>query len=95
MKANIKKRAATTTTTNLVIASTLIATVVLAAAWIALINTTSVAFANSNSDQGKDLRCDKDDRGSGNPHDKENPQNPHDTQLGFYRGNPHDECAGS
>jgi hypothetical protein len=96
MKSNIKKRAATTTTTNLVVARTLIATVVLAALSIALTNSIpSLAFANSNSDQGKDLRCDKDDRGSGNPHDKENPQNPHDTQLGFYRGNPHDECAGS
>jgi hypothetical protein len=94
MKQKIKKRAATTTT-NLVVVSALMTTVVLAAASIAFINTTSVAFANSNSDQGKDLRCDKDDRGSGNPHDKENPQNPHDTQLGFYRGNPHDECAGS
>jgi hypothetical protein len=91
MKSRIKK----ITTTNLVIASTLLATVVLATASIAFINTTSVLFANGNSDQGKDLRCDKDDRGSGNPHDAENPQNPHDTQLGFNRGNPHDECVGS
>jgi hypothetical protein len=83
------------TKTNLVVATTLIATVIVAALSIALTNSIPSAFANSNSDQGKDLRCDKDDRGSGNPHDKENPQNPHDTQLGFYRGNPHDECAGS
>ena len=93
MKSKINTRV--TATTNLLISSTLIATVLMAAASIALINTTSLAFANSNSDQGKDTRCDKDERGSGNPHDKENPQNPHDTQLGFYRGNPHDECAGS
>lgn len=91
MNSKIKK----ITSTNLVIASTLLATVLMAAAAIALINTTPIAFANSNSDQGKDTRCDKDNRGSGNPHDAENPQNPHDTQLGFYRGNPHDECAGS
>ena len=90
----MKSKTKTITSTNLIIASTLLATVLMAAAAIALINTTSLAFAN-NSDEGKDTRCDKDDRGSGDPHDEENPQNPHDTQLGYDRGNPHDECAGS
>jgi hypothetical protein len=92
----MKSKTKTVTLTNLVIASTLIiATVLVAAASVALINSTPSAFANTASDQGKDTRCDKDNRGSGDPHDAENPQNPHDTQLGFYRGNPHDECAGS
>jgi hypothetical protein len=43
----------------------------------------------------KDTRCDKGTQGGGNPHDAENPNNPHDTQKGFDTGNPHDACQGS
>ena len=43
----------------------------------------------------KDTRCGPHGSGSGNPHDAENPTNPHDTQLGFNTGNPHDSCVGS
>ena len=43
----------------------------------------------------KDTRCPKHTQGGGNPHDAENPTNPHDTQLGFNTGNPHDACVGS
>ena len=60
MNSKINIEVSTTRTTNLVVASTLIATVLMAAAYIALINAISVALANSNSDQGRDTRCDKD-----------------------------------
>jgi hypothetical protein len=43
----------------------------------------------------KDTRCAKHTQGGGDPHDAENPHNPHDTQLGFNTGNPHDACVGS
>jgi hypothetical protein len=43
----------------------------------------------------KDTRCGPHGSGSGDPHDAENPTNPHDTQLGFNTGNPHDDCVGS
>lgn len=96
-----RKTGTATTTMNLVvIAVGLIAILAVGTltTTIMLSGHTAKAESDHSSDQskqGKDLRCDKDERGSGNPHDKENPQNPHDTQLGFYRGNPHDECIGS
>ena len=65
----------------------------LAIAALASISFSTAAFAAS--DHQKDTRCTKDTRGSGNPHDEENPRNPHDTQLGFDIGNPHDACVGS
>jgi hypothetical protein len=40
----------------------------------------------------KDTRCAKHTQGGGDPHDAENPHNPHDKQLGFNTGNPHDGC---
>lgn len=43
----------------------------------------------------KDTRCAKHTQGGGNPHDAENPHNPHDTQHGFNTGNPHDACVDS
>ena len=40
----------------------------------------------------KDTRCPKHTQGGGDPHDAENPHNPHDVQRGVTTGNPHDEC---
>lgn len=67
---------------------------ILAAASLISTSAISAVFAN-NGDLYKDPRCTKDTSGSGNPHDAQNPQNPHDTQLGYSRGNPHDACKGS
>lgn len=51
-----------------------------------------------NFPEGFDTRCfprsDPENRegNTGNAQDADNPQNPHDVQLGFTKGNPHDEC---
>jgi hypothetical protein len=51
-----------------------------------------------NFPEGFDTRCfprsDPANRegNTGNAQDAENPRNPHDSQLGFTKGNPHDEC---
>lgn len=52
-----------------------------------------------NVPEGFDLRCfprsDPENREGnvGDTHDAQDQQNPHDDQLGFTKGNPHDECA--
>ena len=73
-------------------------TIALAAVIIAA--TTAVALAitpiiSMSAFAVKDTRCGPHGSGSGDPHDAENPHNPHDTQLGFNTGNPHDSCTGS
>lgn len=61
----------------------------LAVAVLASISFSTLAFAASGSP------CPRGAGSSGNPHDAENPQIPHDIQNGDETGNPHDECRGS
>jgi hypothetical protein len=83
------------TGTNSVIMAGLIA--IMAIATFASIMT--AAPSASARPEGFDDRCfprsDPANRegNTGNTHDAEDQRNPHDDQLGFTKGNPHDECV--
>jgi hypothetical protein len=73
---------------TLLLVAGLIAT--LTVATFASISSNPTAFAAPQ--KSKDTRCAKGTQGTGDPHDAENPTNPHDFQRGVEIGNPHDEC---
>jgi hypothetical protein len=94
-----KKSEPTKTITSVLMAGLIVMSTIAVTASI-IIMTSSIQSASALNTEGKDTRClprseFNGRENAGNEHDAENPRNPHDTQLGFDRGNPHDRCVGS